>query len=224
MKILIVGATGMVGQSALREALFADDVAQVMTFGRTPVAQQDRKLRQVIAPDLFHADSELAALRNLDACFFCLGVSVGGMNEADYRRLTYDLTLHIAQALLPHNPQMRFVYISGAGTDSTEQGKTMWARVRGATENALLRLPFQAVYCFRPALIQPLHGVQSKTGTYRWFYRLIRPFFPLLRAMRRKVITSEQLGQAMLNAVRLGHPAGVLEAGDIRTLAEQRRG
>jgi uncharacterized protein YbjT (DUF2867 family) len=160
-------------------------------------------------------------LQNFDVCFFCLGVSSSGMSEPDYTRLTYDLTLAAAQTLARLNPRMTFIYVSGAGTDSSEQGRSMWARVKGRTENALLRLPFKAVYLFRPGVIQPLHGIRSKTPSYRLVYTLTRPLLPLLRALLpNMILTTESVGRAMLAAARHGAPKSVLESGDIRALAE----
>ena len=219
MKVLIFGATGMVGQGALRECLLADDVTLVQTVGRTATGQQHPKLRELVQHDLFDYSGIEAHLENFDACFFCIGVTSSGMGEAQYTRLTHDLTLSAAQALARLNPQLTFVYVSGAGADSSETGRTMWARVRGRLENALQRLPFKAVYVFRPGIIQPLHGIRSKTGSYRWFYTLSRPLLPLLRAlMPDTVLSTEIMGRAMLAAARHGAPKVVLEAADIRAL------
>jgi len=219
MKILIFGATGMVGQGALRECLLAEDVTLVQTIGRTAIGQQHSKLRELVHPDLFDYAGVEAELENFDACFFCIGVTSSGMTEAQYTRLTHDLTLVAAQVLARLNPQMTFVYVSGAGADSSETSKTMWARVRGRLENALQRLPFKAVYVFRPGIIQPLHGIRSKTGSYRWFYTLSRPLLPLLRAlMPNTVLSTEIVGRAMLAVARQGAPKTVLEAADISAL------
>ena len=219
MKILIFGATGMVGQGALRECLLADDVTLVQTVGRTATGQRHPKLRERVQRDLFDCPSIEAELENFDACFFCIGVTSSGMAEAHYTRLTHDLTLAVAQVLARLNPQMTFVYVSGAGADSSETSTTMWSRVRGRLENALQRLPFKAVYVFRPSIIQPLHGIRSKTGSYRWFYTLSRPLLPLLRALLpNTVLSTEIVGRAMLAAARHGAPKAVLEAADIRAL------
>jgi len=219
MNILIFGATGMIGQGALRECLLADDVTLVQTVGRTATGQQHSKLRELVHPDLFDYAGVEAELENFDACFFCIGVTSSGMDEAQYTRLTYDLTLAAAQVLARLNPPMTFVYVSGAGADSSETSKTMWARVRGRLENALQRLPFKAVYVFRPGIIQPLHGIRSKTGSYRWFYALSRPLLPLLRAMMpNAVLSTEIVGRAMLAVARHGAPKAVLEAADISAL------
>lgn len=227
MRILILGATGMVGQGVLRETLLAKDVSEVISLGRSPVealppGDPSHKLTQIIHGDLFDLGSFSSQLSNLDACFFCLGVSSFGMSEADYARVTYDLTMSIAKTLLAHNPMMTFIYVSGAGTDSSERGKSMWARVKGKTENALLRMPFKATYLFRPGVIQPLYGVKSKTRAYRLLYPLLWPFITLLRPLMPGVIlTTENLGLAMLNAARLGEGDKVMESKDIYQLSRR---
>ena len=203
MNILILGATGMLGHGVLQECLAANDVQQVITLGRTSVASQHAKLVDVVHPNLFDLTAIESRLSAVDACFFCLGVSAYGMSESDYRHLTYALTLSVANKLSQLNPQMTFVYVSGEGTDSSEQGKSMWARVKGQTENALMRLPFKAVYLFRPGIIQPVHGVHSKTRLYRLFYKLTQPVLPALRRLfPNAVLTTQVIGQAMLNAAR----------------------
>jgi uncharacterized protein YbjT (DUF2867 family) len=220
VNILIFGATGMVGGGVLRECLNAPDVDRVATVGRTATAVRHPKLVEVTAPDLMNLEPVAPELSGFDACFFCLGVSSLGMDEAAYTRTTYDLTLAVATVLARLNPRMTFVYVSGAGTDSTERGRSMWARVKGRTENALQRLPFVAVYLFRPGIIQPLHGVRSKTRSVRVVYALTRPLLPLLRALfPRQVLTTESIGRAMLAVARRGAPKKILETGDIEALA-----
>jgi uncharacterized protein YbjT (DUF2867 family) len=220
MNVLLFGATGMVGQGVLRACLTAPDVALVQTVGRLATGQQNSRLREVVQPDLFDCQAIADELKGFDACFFCLGVSSAGMSEANYSRLTYDLTLAVAQVLAPLNPAMTFIYVSGAGTDSTEQGRSMWARVKGRTENALQRLPFKAVYLFRPGVIQPLDGIRSKTTSYQRFYSLVGPLLtPLRRLLPNAVLTTRIMGEAMLNAVRHGAGKAVLEPADIRALA-----
>lgn len=203
MNILILGATGMLGHGVLQECLAANDVQQVITLGRTSVVSQHAKLVDVVHPNLFDLTAIESRLSAVDACFFCLGVSAYGMSESDYRHLTYELTLSVANKLSQLNPNMTFIYVSGEGTDSSEQGNSMWARVKGQTENALMRLPFKAVYLFRPGIIQPVHGVHSKTRLYRLFYKLTQPVLPALRRLfPNAVLTTQVIGQAMLNAAR----------------------
>nr|WP_267875857.1 NAD(P)H-binding protein [Massilia sp. CCM 8734] len=216
---MIFGATGMVGQGVLRECLQAADVAQVVAIGRTPTGQRHPKLRDVVHADLFNYATLSAQLDDIDACFFCVGVTSSRMSEADYTRLTCDMTLAAANALVAKNPRMVFVYVSGAGADSSETSATMWERVRGKTENALLALPFRGVYIFRPGMIEPLDGIKSKTTAYRIFYALMKPVLPLLRAaMPRHVLTTRQVGQAMLAVVRNGARKRVLGSADIGPL------
>ncbi|HEY4066804.1 MAG TPA: NAD(P)H-binding protein [Burkholderiaceae bacterium] len=220
MKILLFGASGMVGQGVLRECLAAPDVNQVNAVGRAPLAQTHPKLQHVVAPDLADLHDAEAGLKGFDACFFCLGVSSAGMSEVEYTRLTHDLTLAAAATLARLNPGMSFVYVSGAGTDGTERGRTMWARVKGRTENDLQRLGFAKVCLFRPGIIQPLHGIRSKTGSYRVFYALTGPLLSLARrAFPNEVLSTEAMGLAMLNAVRR-RAGGIFESAGIARLAQ----
>jgi uncharacterized protein YbjT (DUF2867 family) len=219
MKIALFGATGMVGQGVLRECLLDAEVERVLCIGRSATGQQHPKLRELTVPHLRDLTAVERELSGIDACLFCLGVSAAGMSEESYRRITYDLTLSVASTLLEHNPALTFQYISGAGTDSTERGRTMWARVKGATENALLRLPFKGAYMLRPGLIQPLHGIVSKTGWYRAFYTVFGVLFPILKALfPRSVMTTEDLGRAMLEIAKRGAVKPILEARDIIAL------
>lgn len=219
MNVLIFGATGMVGQGVLRECLEASDVQLVKTVGRTPTNVSHPKLRELVHAEMWHYEGIDAELEGFDACFFCLGVSSSGMSEEKYTHITHDLTMNAARALLRLNPQMVFVYLSGAGADSTEKSRVMWERVRGGTENELLALPFRAVYILRPGMIQPLGGIQSKTAAYRIFYKLFKPVLPLLRrALPDQIVTTAQMGQAMLNAVRRLPSKHVLESPDISKL------
>jgi uncharacterized protein YbjT (DUF2867 family) len=219
MKILLFGATGMVGQGVLRECLLATDVELVETVGRSTTGQQHSKLREVVASDLFDVAAYSDKLSGFDACFFCLGVSSAGMTEEAYTHLTYELATKIGELLTRLNPTMTFVYVSGAGTDGSEQGRSMWARVKGRTENALLRMGFRGAYMFRPGLIVPMHEIKSKTKAYRILYSMTKPILPLLRrAFPNQVVTTEELGLAMLLAARGKATKSVLETGDLRTL------
>jgi uncharacterized protein YbjT (DUF2867 family) len=219
MNVIIFGATGMVGQGALRECLLDPEVEQVLTIGRTPTGQHHPKLRELVHSDLFDYSTIEADLTGFDACFFCLGVTSSGMSEAQYTRVTQDLTLAVATALAKLNPAMTFIYVSGSGTDGTERGSTMWARVKGKTENDLLRLPFKAAYMFRIGFVQPLHGIVSKTKLYRVFYSVLKPILPIMKsAFPKQIGTTEQVGRAMLQVARHGFPRSVLESKDINTL------
>jgi uncharacterized protein YbjT (DUF2867 family) len=221
VKVLIFGATGMVGQGVLRECLAAPDVTLVQAIGRTPTAQQHPKLREVVHGDMSHYEKVEEELKGFDACFFCLGVSSTKMGERAYTRVTHDLTLAAAETLARLNPQMVFIYLSGAGADQTGTSKTMWERVRGGTEKALLALPFKAVYIFRPGMIQPLGDIKSKTPSYRIFYSLMKPLLPGLRMLfPKEIVTTAQMGQAMLKATRQLPAKRVLERSDIAALSE----
>jgi uncharacterized protein YbjT (DUF2867 family) len=220
VNVLLFGATGMVGQGVLRECLLDPGVQLIQTIGRTATGIKNPKLREIARPDLWHYDSIEDQLSGFDDCFFCLGISSTGMTESDYRHVTYDITMAAAQTLARLNPNMTFIYVSGAGADSSEKGRTMWARVRGKTENDLLRLPFAAVYIFRPAFIQPLYGVQSRTAAYRILYSLMKPLLPLLRRVLAGYIsTTEQIGRAMLIVARQGAPNRILESPEIVKIA-----
>jgi uncharacterized protein YbjT (DUF2867 family) len=219
MKVILFGATGMVGQGVLRECLLAPDVQGVLTIGRSVTGQPNATLQEIAQKDLANLSSIEGQLSGYDACFFCLGVSSVGMNEEDYRRITYDLTIAVARTLVRLNPAMTFVYVSGTGTDSTEQGRSMWARVKGKTENDLLKMPFKAAYMFRPGYIQPLHGIRTKTAWYGAVYAVIKPFYPVLKLLfPRFVTTTECIGRAMLTVTRQGAPKRWLENADINGL------
>ncbi|HMC60208.1 MAG TPA: NAD-dependent epimerase/dehydratase family protein [Candidatus Solibacter sp.] len=219
MKVILFGATGMVGQGVLRECLLDPEVESVLSVGRTATGQRHARLHELVHKDLTDLSAISAQLSGYDACFFCLGVSSVGMMEQDYRRITYDLTLSVARTLAAQSPNMTFVYVSGTGTDSSERGRSMWARVKGETENALLGLPFQAAYMFRPGYIQPLHGVVPKTRWVRLVYAIVGPLYPVLKAIFPKdVTTTEQIGRAMLRVSRQGYLKRVLESRDINSL------
>jgi uncharacterized protein YbjT (DUF2867 family) len=224
VRVVLFGASGMVGQGVLRECLLDPGVEAVLSVGRSALTPEQRwpaldsgvKLIELTVPDLSDYLAVEAKLGGYDACFFSLGVSSAGMKEEEYRRITYGFTLSAAETLVRLNPALTFVYVSGAGTDSTAQGRTMWARVKGETENALLRLPFKAAYMFRPGVIQPLHGIRSKTSSYRIFYAVLGPMLSAVRAIApRMITTTAQIGRAMLHVAREGYPKTVLEAGDI---------
>ena len=218
MNVLILGATGMVGQGVLRECLLDDGVTRVVTLGRTATGWAHARLREIVHSDLFDLSAIEEQLRGLDACFYCLGVSAAGLSEAEYSRINHDMTLTVAETLVRTSPELSFVYVSGAGTDATGRGRVMWARVKGRTENALLRLSFRSAYMLRPGLIVPLHGVKSKTRLYRAFYTMFGPLLPILRRLfPRSIVTTEQVGRAMLRLARSGYHKRILEAQDLAT-------
>jgi uncharacterized protein YbjT (DUF2867 family) len=218
MKIILFGATGMVGQAVLRECLRDDAVEEVTVIGRRPSRQADSKLRELIRDDLFGFDLGGADLTGYGACFFCLGVSSAGMSEADYTRLTFDLTMGWARVLAKINPAMTFLYVSGMGTG----GKAMWAQVKGRTEAALLEL-FTSAYMVRLGAMRPMHGEVSGTRWTRISYAVLGPLLPLIQAIAPgAVITSDELGRAMIRVARGGAPKRILETGDLRALARAR--
>ena len=219
MKVILFGATGMVGQGVLRECLLDTGVESVLAVGRSPTGQRHAKLGEIVHDNFLDFSGIESRLAGFDACFFCLGVSSVGMSEERYRHLTYDITMAAATTLSRLNPGMVFVYVTGRGTDSTEQGRLMWARVKGKTENDLLRLPFKAAYMFRPAGIQPLHGIRSKTAWVQAIYVVAAPLLTLLNRVAPKYMTtSERLGRAMIKVARSGYPKPVLESEDINSI------
>ena len=219
MKVLLFGGTGMVGDGVLHECLADPRVSSVLALGRSALGVTHSKLREIRRKDFFDYSDLAGELRSIDACYFCLGVSAAGMSEAAYRRQTFDLTLAAARALATAHPNAIFCYVSGEGTDSSERGRTMWARVKGRTENALLRLPFKAAYMLRPGIILPMHGIKSRTTLYRVFYMLMTPLYPALRRLfPRAITTTEHLGRVMLRLARSGYSKPVLEPADIALL------
>jgi uncharacterized protein YbjT (DUF2867 family) len=219
MNVLIFGATGMVGQGVLRECLRDPGVTRVLTVGRRTTGQTHEKLRELVVPDPADLAAVETQLTQFDACFFCLGVTSVGLSEDQYTRLTYDLTLAVARTLARLDPSMTFVYVSGTGTDSSERGRTMWARVKGRTENALLALPFKAAYMFRPGYIQPLDGIRSRTSWYRALYAVVAPLYPALKRLAPgTVTTTAQVGRAMLVVAQRGFERPILETRDINRL------
>jgi uncharacterized protein YbjT (DUF2867 family) len=214
MKVILFGATGMVGQGVLRECLRDDGIDGVLAVGRSATGRTHPKLRELVRKDLFDFGTAGADLQGYDACFFCLGVSSTGMSEAEYTRMTFDLTLGWANALARINPAMTFIYVSGAGTG----GKAMWARVKGRTENALLAL-FPSAYMVRLGALRSMHGESPKTRWMQIAYAVIRPLLPLVRAIAPEaVITTEELGRAMIRAARQGVPGRVLKMRELRAL------
>lgn len=218
MKVIIFGATGLVGLSALQECILDDRVREIVTIGRKHPEQQHIKLKSIELNDVTDLKRIEHELEGFDTCLFCLGVSSQGMKEDEYRRITYDITLSVARTLVRLNPQMTFLYVSGSGTDSSERGRSMWARVKGKTENDLLQLPFKAAYMFRPGIILPSNGLRSKTKMYQLLYDVLRPFYPILRKLK-SVVTSEQLGQAMIQVVSAGYPSPILESNEIKKIS-----
>ena len=203
MRVILFGATGMVGQAVLLECLEDPGVSRVLSIGRRATTRLHEKLVEIVHDDFTDYSGIAERLAGYSACFFCLGVSSVGMNEATYRRITYDFPLAAGEALGRQNPQLVFCYVSGEGTDSTERSRTMWARVKGQTENALQALPFAGAYMFRPGYIHPLKGVTPQATWMRVVYWVLRPFYPVLEALApRHVTTTTNMGRAMIRVTR----------------------
>ncbi|MEO0560317.1 MAG: NAD(P)H-binding protein [Bacteroidota bacterium] len=220
MTILLFGATGMIGHGTLNAALADDRVTRVVSVARRSTGRQHAKLVEVLHADMTDLSPIIDQLANVDACLFCLGVSSAGMNEADYRRITYDLTHSVATTLVGLNPEMTFVYVSGAGSNA--RSRQMWARVKGEIENALMALPFGGVYNARPGFIQPVGGARSKTALYRTLYAVMGPVASLIRRVApNALIDSDELGAALVEAGLAGAPEQILEVSALRLLAER---
>ena len=223
MRAVLFGASGMVGQGVLMECLDHPDVTSVLTVGRSSCGLEHAKLQEIVHEDFLDYAAIEQRLTGYDACFFCLGVSAAGMSEAAYHRITHDFTLAAAETLARLNPRMTFCYVSGTGTDSTESGRSMWARVKGKTENDVMQLPFKATFMFRPGFIQPMKGIKSKTRLYRLGYAAFGPLYPLLKTLFPNLVTTtEKVGLAMLRVARHGFPRQVVENRDINSLAAGR--
>lgn len=217
IKAIITGVTGMVGEGVLHECLLHEDVQEVLVLGRKSCGITHPKLKEIVHPDFFNIAPIADQLVGYNACFFCLGVSSVGMKEPEYFQLTHTLTLHVAETLSFQNPGMTFCYISGAGTDKTEKGRLMWARVKGKTENDLAKLPFKVVYNFRPGILQPTKGLKNTLNLYKIFGWLT----PVIKVVAPKQIsTLKELGLAMINAVNKGYEKQNIEVSDIKLLAK----
>lgn len=221
MKVIITGATGMIGKGVLLECLDDQRIESILLITRNPVVVAHNKIKEVVLKDFNNPESISSDLSGYDAVFFCLGVSAGGMNEESYRKITYDYTINFAKAYLSKNPGGQFIYVSGTGTDSTEKGRMMWARVKGKTENELLKMPFKKAYMFRPGVIRPLRGIKSRTPLYRFLYIIITPFWPLFKWIMGKNLTdTTRIARAMINVVAFGSEETYFENKDINILAE----
>jgi uncharacterized protein YbjT (DUF2867 family) len=215
IKVIITGATGMVGEGVLFECLRNNEVSEVLIINRKHYELNHPKLKELLVPDFFQLDKYPETIKGYDACFFCAGISSVGMKEDKYTHITYDTTLNFAKTLLQANNNMVFTYVSGAHTDSSEKGRIMWARVKGKTENDLVKLPFKAVYNFRPGGMQPFEGQKNWKTSYKIIVKIIRLVAPKV------VITMEELGNAMINCVTKGYDKNILEIKDIKQIAKQ---
>lgn len=215
MKVILTGTTGMVGEGVLLECLSNSEVDEVLSISRRPCGRTHPKLREKIVPDFMDIQND-DTLQGYDACFYCAGVSSVGIDEEKYRRITYDMTMHFAEILANQNQNMTFVYVTGAGTDSSEQGRLMWARIKGKTENDLTKLPFKAVYNFRPGFMKSTPGQKHLPSFYKyveWLYYVFKVVYP------KGVCTLKEMGLAMIHSVQQGYPKTVMEVEDIKKLA-----
>ena len=218
IKAIVTGATGMVGEGVLHECLQHPQVTEVLVIGRKPCGVIHPKLKEIIHADFFDLSSTQDQLKGYNACYFCLGVSSVGMKEPEYYKMTYTLTMHVAETLSKQNPDMIFCYVSGGGTDSTEKGNSMWARVKGKTENDLMNLPFKQVYNFRPGYMHPTKGLKNVLPYYKyitWLYPFFRAVLPNF------VSTLAELGLAMINVTLFGYEKQILEVKDIKIAAHR---
>jgi len=214
IKVIITGSTGMVGEGVLFECLQNAKVSEVLIVNRRHYKLSHPKLKELIVPDFFETDQFAESIKGYDACFFCAGISSVGMKEEKYTHITYDTTMAFAKVLLSHNSNMSFCYISGSHTDSSEKGRLMWARVKGRTEKDLMKLPFKGVYNFRPGGMLPFPGQKNWKAVYKFIVKIIKAVSP------KNVITMEELGRSMINAVTIGYPKHILEIPDIKQLAK----
>ncbi len=220
MKVLITGATGMVGRAVLLECLDHKDVSEIVCIGRNSIDMEHSKLKQIIHKDFSDFDSIKHELKDFEACFACMGVSVAGLKEEEYFRLTYTYTMALALPFYQLNPEATFIYVSGEGTDSSEKGRSMWARVKGKTENAILALGFKQVFMFRPGAIIPLKGIKSRTRLYQFFYDYFMWLLKFIKWLApSQVVNTSQIGLAMINAVKKGYGNSIIRPKDIICLA-----
>lgn len=220
-KVIITGATGMVGKGVLLECLDHSDIEEVLVIGRNSIEMEHPKLKELLQKDFTDFSNEKKQLAGYDACFFCLGISAAGLNEDQYRKITYDFTMALANVLLDLNPQMTFNYVSGQGTDSTEKGRMMWARVKGKTENDLMSMGFKQSYMFRPGAIIPLRGIKSRTKSYQFIYDYFMWLVKGIKAIApSSVVNTTQIGLAMINSVFKGYEKRILTPKDIIQLSE----
>ena len=220
LKVILFGSTGMIGQGVLNECLNDPLVKSVLVINRQTCGVVHSKLKEIIHVNLFDLAPISNELTGYNTCFYCVGVSSAGMKEEEYYTMTYELTTLVAIVLLDQNKEMTFCYISGAGTDSSEKGNIMWARVKGKTENKLLKMPFKNAYMYRPGYIQPMKGVKSKTGLYNAMYTILKPFYFILKHIENLVTSSETLGKAMIIVASKGFENNILESTDINEIVK----
>lgn len=221
MRVIVTGATGMVGKGVMLECLDHEAVKEVLVIGRNPVEMQQPKLKEIIHKDFSDFSAISDQLKGYEACFYCMGISSMGLKEAAYKKITYDYTMALARELVKRNPQLTFTYVSGEGTDSTEKGRSMWARVKGKTENDLLNMGFKQAFMFRPGFIIPLRGIKSRTKAYQFVYDYFMWLVKLMKVVApNAVVDTTQVGLAMIHSVERGYPKNILKPKDIISLAK----
>lgn len=217
--VIITGATGMVGKGVLLECIDHSDIEKILLVNRSSTGITHPKVKEVLIKDFFHLESIKEEMAGFHACFFCLGITSIGQSEANYTKITYDLTLNFASEFLRKNAESIFCYVSGTGTDSSEKGRSMWARVKGKTENDLLTLGFKKTYMFRPGYIQPLRGIRSKTGWYQAIYNIFKPVYLILKHFPSTATNTTNMGLAMINILDGSYPNSILENKEINQLS-----
>ncbi len=216
LNVIITGSTGMVGKGVLLECIDSPEVESILLVNRNPIDIKHPKVKEVIVKDFSNLEAIWEYLKGYNACFYCLGVTSVGANEADYTRIMHDYTMVFAKEILALNHDLTFCFVSGAGTDST--GKAMWARVKGRTEDDLMKFGFKQAYMFRPGLIRPMRGIKSRTTWYNVFYTVFRPFSPLLRRFPKYVTDTDTMGRAMINVSLKGYSKNILQSADINII------
>lgn len=223
MKVILFGSTGMIGQGVLIECLKDARIESVLVVNRSSCTVSHPKLTEILHSDFFNLSPIASSLKGYNACFFCIGVTSAGHSEAYYHTQTFELTTKVAKAILKANKELTFCYISGAGSDSSENGSTMWARVKGKTENALFHMPFKSAYMFRPGYIQPLNGIKSRTKLYNAMYTICKLFYFMLKHVESMVTNTETLGRAMISAAANGYNKRILESKDINEIGKKQQ-
>ncbi len=221
INVIITGSTGMIGKACLLESIDSPDVEAILLVNRSPIDVKHPKVIEVLVKDFFNLDNVREDLRGYNTCFFCLGMTSAGMNEVDYTHIMYDLPVTFARQLLGLNPDMTFCFVSGAGTDSTEKGRTMWARVKGRAENEILKLGFKNAYMFRPGFIQPKRGIRSRTGLYNILYTALGPLYFILKRIPKFVSDTNTLAKAMIRVALDGYSKNILESEDINVVGRK---
>lgn len=219
LKVIITGSTGMVGKGVLLACLESTHVKEVLLINRQPIQLQHHKIKEIIHTNFFDLSTIQHHFKEYDACYFCMGVSSLGLSEKEYHHLTFDIVKTFADVMYLYNPRSTFIYVSGQGTDTSENGKVMWARVKGKTENYILNKGFEKSFAYRPGIILPENGIQSKTQWYNWFYIITKPIFPILKKIS-SITTTTKVGKSMIATTLYPYPKNILDNKDINQSAD----